>query len=247
MSQNSPSDLCKSFSKAPDRLQIPCRECPVYGSSIFCGLKETSLDQILHDKITRRYGKKQVIHHQGIPSFGIYCIRSGLVKVFKTTQLDKQYIVRLAGPGHVLGLPTLFTEIPFLWTAEVVETATVCLLPRETLLPIVLENSQMALKMLKILSNFVEESEQERVELAQGLVRKRLARLLVHLSQRHGTHHPNGIQVNVPLSRGEMAEMIGAAPETMIRVLKEFREEGLLKVKGTEILILKPDDLNQLA
>lgn len=229
------------------REPIACGECPVRDKSLLCSLKNSQLKKISATRVARHYDKKEVVHYQGNPSFGIFCIQSGLVKVFRTETSGKQYIVRLAWPGDVLGLPTLFTEIPYLWTAKVVEPATICFLPRDSILNAAAEEKQMALKIIQTLSRFVEESEKRRVELTQGSVRERLARLLTHLSLHHGVRDKSGIRFNATLSRTEMAEMIGIRPETTMRALKEFREDRLLKINGTEIVLLDPPRLEKLA
>lgn len=224
-----------------------CKACPTYAKSLFCNLKGPQLEFLSRAKTAQHYNKKETIHYQEHPSFGIFCIQSGLVKVFRTETSGKQYIVRLAWPGDVLGLPTLFTGIPYLWSAQAVEPTTLCFLPRDSVIQVAAEEKQAGLKIIQTLSRFVIESEKKRVELAHGSVRERLARLLTHLSLHHGVRDKRGIRFNVSLSRTEMAEMIGIRPETAMRILKEFREDRLLQTKGNEIVLLDPPRLEKLA
>lgn len=223
-----------------------CKECSSRHKSIFSSLKGPLLDEILRARVIRNYDKKEIVHHQGNPSFGIFCIQSGLVKVVKTEIPGKQYIIRLAGPGDILGLPTLFTGIPYLWTAQVVEPATICFLPRDVVVKAAQEDKQMAEKIIQMLSRFVIESEKGRVELANGSARQRMAGLLVLLSSRCGAREKRGMRFNLPLSRREIADMVGLRSETAIRVLKEFREDQLLKINGNEIVIVDLARLEKL-
>jgi len=175
------------------RCRLPCADCPAFSHSLFADLPNESREKIDRFKITLRYEKGQNIHKEGNPSYGIHCIGSGIVKVYKTT--GKQYIVRLAGRGSVLGLPTLVTGIPYLWTAEAVQSSTICFIPREVLLENIGKNPAMAIRIINILSHFLVESEQQRIELVRGTVRQRIARFLLFLSKNHGVREREGIAI----------------------------------------------------
>ena len=227
------------------RCRLPCADCPAFSHSLFADLPNESREKIDRFKITLRYEKGQNIHKEGNPSYGIHCIGSGIVKVYKTT--GKQYIVRLAGRGSVLGLPTLVTGIPYLWTAEAVQSSTICFIPREVLLENIGKNPAMAIRIINILSHFLVESEQQRIELVRGTVRQRIARFLLFLSKNHGVREREGIAIRAGLTRRDMADTVGAAEGTFIRILKEFRERGILKIRQREIIVTDPERVAQLA
>jgi CRP/FNR family transcriptional regulator, polysaccharide utilization system transcription regulator len=215
-----------------------CSNCTPRLANIFCQLEGVGLNQLTQSRMVHTYKKKQIIYYQGNSSLGVYCIQSGRVKIYRTSSEGKQYIIRLAEAGDVLGLPTLFSNTPFLWTAEMIEEGNICFIPKQIVLEIIRKDPPTAQKVMETLSMQLEESEKERVELAQGAVRERMARLLSLLSQSHGVKVKNGTLIDLKLSREEMAEMIGTAAETTMRLLKDFKEEKVLQLHGKEIIIL---------
>lgn len=224
-----------------------CLQCPSRVTNIFCTLDRSTTDLISQRKTSREYRKKQVIFYESSPVTGVYCIQSGKVKVYKTGPEGKQHILFIGGPGDILGLESLFTGDQIPEAAEMIEDGVVCLIPREVMLDVIRKNSEMAMKILKILADQLVASEEERVDLAQSSVRERMARLLTHLAEDHGVNGKSGVRITLPLSREEMADMVGTAAETAMRLLKEFKEDKLVEVHGREIVILNRQRLRETA
>ena len=226
-------------------MNIPaqCLACESFASNIFCDLPPDLISRINDQKITRDYKRKQILFFEGNPTQGIYCIKSGRVKLYKTGPEGKQYILQISGPKEVLGLESVFSNRHFSCTAEVIEDGTICFIDKDLIFQILQKNPSTAIKITHMLAKELKESEAERLELAQLAVRERLARLLTILSQSHGKKVPQGVQIDLRLSREEMAEMIGTAAETAMRLLKEFKEEKLVQVNGKEITILDREGL----
>ncbi|MFO1518985.1 MAG: Crp/Fnr family transcriptional regulator [bacterium] len=224
-----------------------CSDCPSRLANIFCPLEGKSVQRINAAKISHLFKKKQTLFTEGNPAVGLYCIQSGRVKGYKTSPEGKQYIIRLFEPGDVVGLPAIFIEGSYSWSAEVVEEGAICFIPREPILETIRENPKMATKIMETLAEHLEEANTERAQLAYGAVRERMARLLSLLSQTHGVKAGRGTRIALKLSREELAEMIGTAAETAIRLLSEFKEEKILEMEGKEIIILKSDNLLKTA
>lgn len=224
-----------------------CHHCPARRTNLFCKLNEIEVEKINQTKTCHAYKKKQIIHLQGHPSFGVYCIQSGWVKVYRTSNDGKQYIMRLAGKGDSLGLPTLFDNKTYLWTAEVLEDTVACFLKHQVVLEILQSNPQTTFHLVKYLARRLNETEEERAEMAQHSVRERMARLLLMQSEKYGTPGSHGTSIKLHLSREEMAEMIGTAMETTIRFLKEFREDKMIALNGKNITVLDHQRLMETA
>jgi len=220
-----------------------CLECETLAANIFCDLPTDLVGLLNEKKIARDYKRKHILFFEGNPTQGIYCIKSGRVKVFKTGPEGKQYILQIAEPKGILGLESVFSNRHFACTAEVIEDGVICFIEKEVIFEILKRNPSTAIKITHILAKELKESDEERLELAQSAVRERLARLLSILSQSHGKKVTNGVLIDLRLSREEMAEMIGTAAETAMRLLKEFKEEKLVEVKGKEITVLDQDGL----
>lgn len=224
-----------------------CLGCDSFVGNIFCSLSKDEAENLDRHKIVREYKKKQVLFFEGNPAGGVYCIKSGLVKLYKTGSEGKQYILNLAGPTDVLGIESVFSNQPYSATAELIDQGTVCFIPKNFLISLIQQDLSLSLKVNQYLAKELMKSEEERLELAQSAVRERFARLLAVLAKNYGKACPQGVSIDLKLNREEMAEMIGTAAETAMRLIKEFKEEKLLEVKGKEITILNKKGLEKAA
>lgn len=229
------------------KISAKCLQCESRASNIFCDLPRELAQYLSDKKFTRNYKRKQILFFEGNPVQGIYCIKSGKVKMYKTGPEGKQYILDIFGPRDVLGLESVFSDHHLTSTAEVTEEGTICLIPQVVLSEIVKRHPETAVKITRFLAKELKDSEEERMDLAQLAVRERLARLLVLLAKSKGKKVTNGTLIDLKLSREEMAEMIGTAAETTMRLLKEFKEEKLVEVKGKDITVLDQDALAKTA
>jgi CRP-like cAMP-binding protein len=224
-----------------------CEACPAFRKNIFCGLSAALARRLSDSKTTRQYQRRQVLYYEGAPVQGVYCVQSGEVKIYKTGLEGKQHILRMMRGGDVLALEDVFYNKHYSSSAEMIDEGKVCFIAGDVFLDIIRAHPDTALTVMKALATEVVASEEERVDLAQNSVRERMARLLTVLSHSHGTPSAKGVQIHLPLSREEMAEMIGTASETAMRLLKEFRDDRLVEVEGRKILVLDEEKLRRAA
>lgn len=196
-----------------------------------------------HGAIQRIYRKKQSLFYEGALAAGVYVVRSGQVKVFKTGPEGKELILRIAKAGDLLGAESVLSGQTCTSTAEMLEDGEVAFTDKNSFLDKLRREPQMASDLMRSLASDLVASQEVCVELAQSSVRERMAKLLATLAQEHGSQVKKGIRIQLSLSREEMADMIGTASETAMRLLKDFRDENLLEVHGREILVL---DRNRL-
>ena len=193
--------------------------------------------------INRLYRKKQSLYYEEAPASGVYVVRSGQVKVFKTGPEGKELILRIAKPGDLLGVESVLSGRVHGSSAEMLEDGEVAFVDKAVFLDQLQRDPKLSAEVMHNLASELMASQEERVDLAQSSVRERMAKLLATFADRHGAHVKNGIRIRLFLSREEMADMIGTASETAMRLLKDFREEKVLEVHGREILVL---DRNRL-
>lgn len=232
---------------ATPKTAVICSSCGAKKCNIFCDLAPELVGELNQIKKSHFYKKKQILCYEGNPATGIYCIESGRVKVFKTSPDGKQYINFLATTGDVLGMEGILLHDDYVATAEMLTDGIACYIEKQELMNILQRDFKTAYHLLEYLARRLKQADEERLELAQGAVRERFARLLAYLARHYGNETPQGIEVELPLSREEMAEMIGSAAETAMRLLKEFREEELLMVKGRQLTVLNADRLDRVA
>jgi CRP-like cAMP-binding protein len=169
------------------------------------------------------------------------------VKVSRSAPRNRRHILYLSGPGEVLGLESVLTGEPHSSTAEMAEDGTVCLIDRGEIQAILQERTEVARAIAETMAQQLLRCEDERVELAGGDVRERLAATLLNLATRFGEPEDEAMKIALQLSREELAEMIGASTETTIRQLSEFREQGIVSNSGRRIRLDDPERLARIA
>ena len=193
----------------------------------------------------RHCKRNEVIFQQGKRITGCYIVMSGIVKQFKTGVEGKDYIFRLAKPFEILGFRSVLSEEPACNTSTVIEDSSVYYIPKECLHHLVKTNGEFALDLLQIACRELEESHSMIAEIAQKSVRQRLAELLLMLKSKFGINE-NG-QLNITLTREELANVVGTATESIIRLLSEFKADGHIDVNGKKITILNEKALVKIA
>jgi CRP-like cAMP-binding protein len=202
----------------------------------------TALDELVE---IRQYKKNEVIFTQGKRISGCYIILSGIVKQFKTGTEGRDYIFRLAKPYEILGFRSVLSEEPACNTSTPVEECTVCHIPKDCLHHLVKTNGEFALDLLQIACRELEESHLLITDIAQKSVKERLAELLLTLRNKFGVDKNN--HLNIALSREELANVVGTATESVIRLLSEFKNERYIDIQGKKISLINIRALERIA
>ncbi len=231
----------------PKKIKPECHACPSHLLGVLADLEEGSLRECSQHKTTNQYKKGQVIFYGGNEAYGLYCVLSGRVKLYKTGVDGKQQIVRIAGPGNLLGYRSLFSEEAYSASAEVLEDAIICCIEKKYFISFVSKNCRLALGLIKKLSRELREAEALATSIAHRSVRERMAELLLMLREVYGKPTSKGVIIQLQLSRAELGEMIGITPETSIRLLTEFKNDKTIEVKNRQITILNPQALMETA
>jgi CRP-like cAMP-binding protein len=226
---------------------VSCDKCTCIGKSIFCNLESSVLENISSNKVMNHYRKGQTLYFQGNPSFGLYCINSGKIKISKIGTDGKEIIIRIAGPGDVLGHQNLYSIDNYTATATVIEEASICFLDKRFILNQIGTEPVIAMNIIKKLSEEMAAFEARSAAMSHKSVRERLAELLLLLKNTYGITEHGRLKLDIKLTREEMASMVGTANETIIRFISEFKEEGILEQEGKVIYIMNEDKLKKTA
>lgn len=214
---------------------------------IFCQLDAASLGALSAHKTTNTYKKGQVIFYEGNNPFGVYCIYAGRVKLYKTDSEGHQQILRLAGSGDLLGYRAMLSHESYHATAEVIEDATICCIDANAFFSLVAAQPQLALEVIQKLSRELRQAEEWMTSIAHHSVRERMAELLLMLKEGYGKPQGAHVVIDLQLSREELAEMIGTTQESAIRLLTDFKKEGVITVQERSITILDVSTLLTIA
>jgi CRP-like cAMP-binding protein len=223
-----------------------CQTCPHRKGPLLscCSLEE--LDFMAAHKSVQYYQRGQAIYQQGNAASGLYCVREGRVKIAKAGSDDKEHIVHLMRQGDVLGYRAMLAEGRYTSSAIALEDCIVCFVPRPDFLRLLKSNSQFSTVLMQMLAHKLGEAEERMLHLSYKPVRERLAGALLLVQK---TFHQEGdaLPFHIALSRDDWAALVGTAKETVSRLLSEFKEEGMISTRGSQITILKPARLVQIS
>ncbi len=216
-------------------------------SWLFSGLGPEGLEKLRKMSRTLRYERGQVIFEEGEPAFGLYIVCQGKVKLAKHSLKGKKQILKLLGPGEILGEKTLFDREVYTAYAETLEDTTLHFIEREPFIEFLKEYPEVALRLIEKLSRELKAFQDKLMEASYEGSLERLARLLLMMARKYGVETEKGLDVGVELSRQELAELAGISTETAIRMLSRMKDRGLITLEGHKIYILDRSSLNELA
>jgi len=219
-------------------IRIPCTLCPGKEHSLFSDLPREDLDTLSQHKTCIRYKKGQTLFYEGTRPMGLFCINSGKVKVYKISSEGKEQILKLAKPGDFLGYRALISEEFYNSSATVIEEGAMCYIPKSDFLEILQKNLAFFRGMAKRVASELGMMEQKLVTIAQKSVRERLAATLIMLKETYGMEGDESDLIDIALSREDLANIIGTATETVIRLLSDFKTQKLISLQGKKIKVL---------
>lgn len=211
------------------------RENSLFGS--FCGEKADNLDS---QKSCSYFKKNQPLFIEGSSPRGVYCINDGKVKIFARGEEGKEQIIHLAAAGEVVGFRAMFSGEPYKVSATTLEESNICFIGKSDFLNLVDSNATLRNGIMKELSKELADRATFITNMAQKSVRERLAFSLVMLQDIYKEEMIN-------LSREDMANFVGTATETLIRLLKDFKEEKFIATHARRVEILDREGLLRVA
>lgn len=223
-----------------------CKHCEQRFNSILCKGKPDFLEDMATQKICNTYKKGQTLFNEGSHPFGIYCINNGKLKLAHVGDDGKEQIIRLLKGGDVIGYRALLSGDRYGASAVALEDTQVCFIPKEIFVNLLKNDPNLALEMMRMLSDELHRAEMKLTHLAQKPVRERLAETLLFIKETYG-YEEDGITLNVRLSREEIANLVGTATESTIRILSEFKKDNMVDLDGKKIKIINHGKLVRTA
>lgn len=227
-------------------LDPKCSRCSERFTNVFCKAKYDTLQDIENEKICGFYKKGEVIFKEGARPFGVFCLNKGKIKLVKTGDDGREHIVRLVRPGDPLGYRSLLSGDKYNASAIAIEDSGVCFIPKELFIGILAKDSDLTFEMLRLLSDDLKKAELQMTHLAQKPVRERVAEALLFIKETYG-FEPDEQTINAIFSREDIANIVGTATETVIRLLSELNKEEVIKLSGKKIAILNLEKLVKVA
>lgn len=187
--------------------------------------------------------KGDLIFSEGEAMNGVYFVFTGLVKVHKQWGEKKELIVRFAKDGDIVGHRGLGKENYFPVSATAIENSTLCYIDLEFFLSTLRVNQEFLYELMLFYAAELKESEEQMRNLAHMPVKGRIAVALITLEKKFGTDSDNNI--NIAISRQDLASYVGTSYETLFRMLEELVGESIVSTENKKISILSKEKLIQ--
>jgi len=232
------------------KVHLECLSCDARSISFLQYCSPEQVELITRAKSCVHYKKGQVIFYEDNLAQGVYCLSGGVVKLVKSSEDGREQIIRFAQSGEFLGYRALIAEEPFVASAECVEDTIACFIPRDPFMQVLAQNPKVNSEMMKSLCHELGIADEKIASLAHKTVRERLAETLLLLHEtfkEDDKDEKDDSLIHIILPREDIANIVGTATETLIRLLSEFNKENLIELQGKRIRLLDIKKLERIA
>jgi CRP/FNR family transcriptional regulator, nitrogen oxide reductase regulator len=214
---------------------------------LFHGLASRDLEIIFSEARELSFDEGSFLFHQDDPAERIYILTSGRVKLYQLADDGQQVLMHVMTPGRMFAAISLVKGAAYPVSAEAAQASKVLYWSQANLLALIERYPQMALNAMKVLAGHVREFQNRYRELATERVERRLARTILRLASQTGRKTEEGVLLDLPLTRQDLAEMSGTTLFTVSRILSQWESKGLV-LSGRERLVLRfPHGLVRIA
>jgi len=224
-----------------------CRKCTNHDTSIFRGLEPALAERLAAVASVQQYRHRQIICSEGSSVRAVHCVIEGAVKLSRAGERGENQVLRLLGPGAVIGVRPIMANEDYAARAEAAGDCCLCRVPRASFLELMHDSADLCRNVTSWLARELRISEDLLMVMTQRTVKRRIADLLLRL---HGEIIDEEDWLPLPhirLTRREMAQMVGTTPETFSRVLADFAKRGLIALTRRDLTIVSPSRLHALA
>lgn len=207
-------------------------------------MSKEELKEVSDSKVTKKYKKGETLFEEGEKLNGVFCVREGVSKMSKLSANGKDQIVKLATTGEVIGQRAVIVEEPTNLSAIAVNDMEVCFVPKEIIVNSMHKNPDFTLEVLRHMAHDLKEADDVIVNMSQKTVKQRIAEAFLYLKNNYGVDEEG--YLSLTLSREDIANVVGTATESCIRIISEFKKKGYLKTSGKRIGIANEKELQDL-
>ena len=221
-----------------------CENCIVRKFNALRAMNKEELKKVSDAKEIKIIRKGEPIFEEGEKLNGVFCVRDGVSKLSKLSANGKDQIVKLASKGEMLGQRSVISEEFSNLSAVAVSDMEVCYVPKENILNSLKQNPDFTVEILRHMAHDLKEADDVIVNMSQKSVKQRMAEAFLYLKNNYGEDTEGYLLLT--LSREDIANVVGTATESAIRIISEFKKKGWLKIAGKRIGILQEKSLIDL-
>lgn len=215
--------------------------------ALFAKMADDELDGLLAHATSRLVPAGEAIFEQGQPATHFFLLIHGRLKVTQVTHDGQQIIVRVVHPGDLFGFAKALQRADYPGTATTVRESLILSWQMDRWPQFVEQNPRLAVSALQTIGQRLEEAHTRIREMSTQEVERRVAHTVLRLSQQAGRKEANGIRIDFPISRQDIAEMTGTTLHTVSRILSSWEAKGLVQGGRQKLLVSDIPGLTHLA
>jgi CRP-like cAMP-binding protein len=216
-------------------------------SFLFSQLEPSHLDEMLIAARTKRAKAREVIFHRGDEGSHVYAIVRGRLKVVVPSTDGKEMVVAILEPGEVFGEMALLEGSDRTATVTAIEDSELLVLGRREFIPILERHPKVAIRLLAALSGRLRQVNALVGDTLFLNLPARLAKKLLSLARRFGQPAGRGIRIALKLSQTDLGNLVGTSRESINKQIRQWEEEGLIRMEQGSVVIADPDQLEALS
>ncbi len=209
--------------------------CP-FKSKLFLDLTEVEMQNIDCNRKEYSYKKGDVICGEGDDLGNLIYLTKGLGKLHKRESNKTDQIINIVVPYDFIGSLSIFSETKSKYSVTAIEDSIACAVPVDIIKKIIVNNGRFALKIIENINKVTDDILETRFKLNKKHLRGRIAYIILFFAQEV---YKNNVFI-MPISRKEIAELINMTTENVIRILSEFRHDGIIEIDGKTIKVIDP-------
>lgn len=221
-----------------------CEQCIVRQFNSLKTLTKEELIRVSACKTGKLYKKGDVIFEEGETLNGVYCVRDGVCKLMKLSENGKDQVVKLIVKGELLGKRSLISDESTNLSAVALNDMEMCFIPKSEIMMDLNKNPNFTMDVLKNMADDLKDADDSLVDMAQKSVKRRMADTLLYVQKNFGNDEEGYLMI--VLSREDYASIVGTATESAIRILSQFKKEGLISTSGKRIKIEDSNGLKRV-
>lgn len=209
-------------------------------------LTDAQKDFLARNFTIQKYKKNEVIYCEGETPGSLMCLLNGKVKIYKDGVGGRSQIIRVIKNKEYFAYRAYFAQENFVTAAAAFEPCTICHIPMEAIVKLIMENADLAMFFIKQLSIDLGISDERTVSLTQKHIRGRLAESLIFLKDTYGVEE-DGFTLSIYLSREDLANLSNMTTSNAIRTLSNFASEKLIAIDGRKIKLIDEEKLKKIS
>lgn len=225
-------------------MESRCENCIVRQFNSLRAMSKEELKKVSDSKTVRKIKKGQPLFEEGEKLNGVFCVRNGVSKLSKLSANGKDQIVKLAARGEVMGQRSVIAKETTNLSAVAVSDMEVCFIPKESIVNTLHTNPNFTLEVLRHMAHDLKEADDVIVNMSQKTVKQRIAEAFLYLKNNFGEDNEGFLALT--LSREDIANVVGTATESAIRIISEFKKKGYIHSSGKRLGIKDERKLKDL-